>query len=127
MNGTLFFFATAVIAAGQAAGPRMSVPALGYIFDDNAKVIRLVSGVAGAASLDVAVAAGTSLDTAFVHSRARVAIANTKEGTAAIVQWKDDARVVPLATDLGRITLAAFNRKGDTAAISDGSAIEVWS
>jgi DNA-binding beta-propeller fold protein YncE len=124
MTRNLVFFATALIAAGQ---PRMSVPALGYIFDDNAKVIRLVSGVPGAASVDSAIAAGAALDTAFVHSRARVAIANTKEGSAAIVQWTDEARMVPLTTGLGRITLAAFNRKGDTAAISDGSAIEVWS
>src|SRR5438105_1485642 len=69
----------------------------------------------------------TTLDAAFVHSRARVAIANTKDGGVAVLQWSGTQRVTTLGTTLGHVTLAVFSRSGDRAAISDGSTIEAWS
>jgi hypothetical protein len=105
----------------------MSVPALGYVFDDNAKAIRLITGVPGAANLDLPVASATPLESAFIQSHARVAIANAKEGGLVLVQWGDASNVSPLTTALGRATLVAFNSAGDRAAISDGTTVEAWS
>ena len=115
-----------MLALAQPPGPSMSMPSLGYIFDDNSKAIRLISGVPGAASLDSSVATG-SLDSAFVHSRARVAIANAKDGGVTLVRWSGTSQSNVLSSALSRVTLAAFSRSGDWAAISDGTTLEVWS
>jgi len=123
----LLFVTTSVIAAAQPPSPSMSVPLLGYVFDGNAKAIRLISGVPGAASLDDVVPTNISLDSAFVHSRARAAIANTKEGSMALIQWSGTPQVVGLTTSLGRVTQVGFSLSGDRAAITDGASVEVWS
>jgi hypothetical protein len=123
----ILFIATSLLAAAQPPGPTMSVPSLGYLFDDNAKAIRLVSGVPGAASMDAAVAANITLDSAFVNSRGRIAVANTKDGNVAVIQWSGSPQGTTIATSLGRITLAAFSRPGDRVAITDGTGVEVWS
>jgi hypothetical protein len=123
----LLFVTTSVIAAAQPPGPQMSVPLLGYVFDGNAKAIRLISGVPGAASLDDIVSTNASLDSGFVHSRARIAIANTKEGSVVLIQWSGTPQVVALTTSLSRVTQAGFSLAGDSAAITDGAIVEVWS
>jgi hypothetical protein len=122
----ILFVVTSVLAAAQAPGPRLSVPSLGYVFDGNAKTIRLVSGVPGVASLDDAVLAGTAFNSAFVHTRARVAIANTKDSSLALVQWNGAPQITPLATSLDRAVQVAFSRSGNRAAITDGTSVEVW-
>jgi len=116
-----------MLALAQPPGPRISMPSLGYVFDDNSKAIRQISGVPGAASLDSAVAAGTSLDSGFVHSRARIAIANAKDGGVTLVRWTGTPQATALGSALSRVNLAAFSRSGDSAAISDGTTLEVWS
>ena len=121
------FITTAVIASAQSPTPRMSVPNLGYVFDGNSKAIRLISGVPGAAGLDSLVSTGSSLNSAFVHSRSRVAIASTKEGSLVLIQWSATPRVTSLTTSLVGVTQVAFSPAGDQAAITDGSTVEVWS
>jgi hypothetical protein len=123
----LAFAATSMLALAQPPGPRISMPSLGYVFDDNSKAIRQISGVPGAASLDSAVAAGTSLDSGFVHSRARIAIANAKDGGVTLVRWTGTPQATALGSALSRVTLVGFSRSGDSAAISDGTTLEVWS
>jgi hypothetical protein len=123
----LVFAATTMLALAQPPGPSISLPSLGYVYDDNSKAIRQISGVPGAASLDTAVLAGTSLNSAFVHSRAQLAIANAKDGGVALVQWASTPQVTAISSALSQVTLAAFSRSGDGAAISDGTTVEVWS
>jgi hypothetical protein len=119
--------ATSMFALAEPPGASISQPSLGYVFDNNAKAIRQISGVPGAASLDTAVSAGTSLDSAFVQSRARLAIANAKDGGVELLQWAGAPQVIALSSALSRVTLAAFSRSGDWAAISDGTTLELWS
>ena len=116
-----------MLALAQPPAPSMSLPSLGYVFDDNAKAIRMISGVPGAASFDNSVAARTSLDSAFVHSRARLAIANVKDGGVALVRWSGAPQVIAISSTLGHVSQAGFSRSGDRAAITDGSTVEVWS
>jgi len=135
----LLLVATSVLAAAQApalhAQPpalQMTVPMLGYVFDGNSKAIRLISGVPGAASLDSLITTNsTSLDSAFVHSRSRIAIANTKASTKdaslVLIQWSATPQVTNLTTSLAHVTQVAFTLAGDQAALSDGNAVEVWS
>jgi hypothetical protein len=123
----LVFAAATMLALAQPPGPSISLPSLGYVYDDNSKAIRQISGVPGAASLDTAVLAGTSLNSAFVHSRAQLAIANAKDGGVALVQWTSTPQVTAISSALSQVTLAAFSRSGDGAAISDGTTVEMWS
>ena len=116
-----------MLALAQPPGPRMSMPSLGYVFDDNSKAIRQISGVPGVASLDSVVSAGTALDSGFVHSRAHLAIANAKDGGVTLVRWTGAPQVTALSSALSRVTLVGFSRSGDSAAISDGTTLEVWS
>ncbi len=119
---------TAVVAAAAPPIPQISVPSLGYVFDGNSKAIRLISGVPGAASLDNLVSTNaTALDSGFVHSRARVAIANTKEGSVVLVQWSATPQITQLTSSLARVSQVAFSLAGDRAAITDGTTVEVWS
>ena len=119
--------ATSILALAEPPGPSISQPSLGYVFDDNAKAVRQISGVPGAASMDRAVAAGTSLDSAFVHSRARLAIANAKGGGVQVLQWAGAPQAIAISSALSHVTMAAFSRSGDWAAISDGTSVETWS
>jgi hypothetical protein len=123
----LVFAATTMLALAQPPSPSISLPSLGYVYDDNSKAIRQISGVPGAASLDTTVPSGTSLNSAFVHSRAQLAIANAKDGGVALVQWTGTPQVTAISSALSHVTLAAFSRSGDGAAISDGTTVEVWS
>lgn len=116
-----------LLAAAQSNGPRIFGPVLGYAFDDGSKSLRAITGVPGAAALDGAIAFPISLDSAFAHSRARVAVANTKDGGVALLRWSDAPQVLPLSTSLARVTVAAFDAAGARVTISDGAAVEVWS
>jgi hypothetical protein len=123
LAGTLRVAGT--LRAADAAGPRMSSPVLGYVFDDSAEAIRAISGVPGAASLGATVSLPSALVSAFVHSSGTDAVALTKEGTVAYVSWNGNARLVALETALASLTQAAFSGSGRIA-ISDGFTIEVW-
>lgn len=118
---------TSVLALAQPPGPSISQPSLGYVFDNTTKSIRQISGVPGAASLDTSLPAGASLNSAFVHSRARVAVANSKDGGVVVLQWSGAPQAIAIASALSQVTLGSFSRSGGWAAISDGTTVEVWS
>lgn len=126
MTRLLLFVTAALIVRAQPPSASLSVPVLGYVFDNSAKAIRSVSGVPGAANLGDVVPLNASLDSAFVNSWRQIAIANTKQGTVALVQWAGAPQTAILATSLGRVTEVAFSRSGDRAALSDGTTVEVW-
>jgi hypothetical protein len=67
------------------------------------------------------------LNAAFVNSRAQLAIANTKDGGVTLLQWTGTPQAIAISSALSHVTLAAFSRSGDGAAISDGTTVEVWS
>lgn len=127
----LAILAVPLAAFGQTLAPpltaRISAPALGYVFDDSAKAIRLISGVPGAAELSASVPFTDALDSVFIHSRARIGIANTKEGHVALVEWTGTPRMTPLASGLTRVSQASISRSARWIAITDGAAVELWS
>ncbi len=105
----------------------MSIPSLGYLFDDNAKAIRLVSGIPGAAQLDLPVSIDGALVNATISSRGRVAIATLKSGDLALVDWNGAPRLVNLESGLGPVRGVSITRSGASVAITDGVNVEVWS
>jgi hypothetical protein len=119
MAGTLW--------AAEPAGPSISAPILGYMFDGTAKAIRAISGIPGAASLGEPVIFSSGLSDAWVHSGARVAVAITKSGALALLSWGADARTSELDSVLRTPTDVSFSRSGAFAAVSDGATVEIWS
>jgi hypothetical protein len=115
----LCLVAASILAYAEPPNARLSVPVMSYAFDSNAKAFRSIIGVAGVAALDGTIPVDASIDSAFVHSRARVALANTKEGTVALIQWSGSPRTVSIGTALKRITQVAFSPSRDRAAITD--------
>jgi hypothetical protein len=52
---------------------------------------------------------------------------NTKDGSVVLIQWSATPQITTLTTSLLRVTQVAFSLAGDQAAITDGTAVEVWS
>ncbi len=127
MIRTLLFAAFPLLVAAETPGPHLSVPVLGYIFDATGSSIRQVTGVPGAVTLDQAVAAGSALQAAWIDSDARVAVVVTKAGAAAAANWRETAKLTALDSSLGTLKAVAIGAAGDRAALTDGTAVEVWS
>jgi hypothetical protein len=84
--------------------------------------------VPGAAGLEAAIDFGSAIDSAFVQSKARLAIANAKDGGIVLLRWDGSPRLTTLSSSLTKITTAGFSRSGDNALISDGQGgVENWS
>jgi hypothetical protein len=114
------------LRAADLSGPRISSPVLGYAFDDSTQAIRTISGVPGAAAWGPIIDVPDTLLNAWVHSQARLAVGLGKAGSVVAVSWKQGVHSATLATSLGTLQQAAFSRSGAYVALSDGSAIEVW-
>lgn len=114
------------LRAADLTGPRISSPVLGYAFDNSTHAIRTISGVPGAASWGPAIEVPDTLTSAWVHSRAQVAVGIGKANSVVAVSFKDSVRSAKLDTTLGALQQAAFSRSGAFVALSDGTAIEVW-
>ena len=78
------------IAAAQQA--RITSPMLGYLFDEEGRGIRSISGIPGEAALEGALPAGFSIEQAFVSPSRAAAVARSKEdSTAVVVRWNAGA------------------------------------
>jgi hypothetical protein len=106
----------------------MAPPALGTFFDPSAGIVRILSGVPGAAAADRAVAFDESFSDAFVNSRRRLAVAMVKSNRIAVLRWSvAGAASVVLDSPLTSLTDVAFSGESVSAAITDGSRVQVWS
>jgi hypothetical protein len=106
----------------------MGPPALGTFFDPSAGTVRILFGVPGAAAADRAVAFDESFSDAFVDSRRRLALARSKSNRIAVLRWGfAGAEAVVLDSPLTRLTDVAFSDESASAAITDGSRVQVWS
>ncbi|BDC51893.1 hypothetical protein F183_A42080 [Bryobacterales bacterium F-183] len=97
---------------------RFEVPRLGYVYDAEAKAVRAVSGVPGAAVLEGTVSQG-SLDRAWVSSLG-FAVAQAKQGgSARLLNFETGTDTV-----LGDVQSAALS--GRFAAVANRSSLEIW-
>ncbi|MEO8098130.1 MAG: hypothetical protein ABI811_10545 [Acidobacteriota bacterium] len=118
----LVLLAAAPLMAADALS--MTPPVLGYSFDESAQAIRLIAGIPGASSLGAAEIPG--LQTAWVNSSRKVAIAITKDAHIAVASWGGAPQVTLLDTSLITARQVAFSASGAQAVLSDGDAAEVW-
>lgn len=128
---TLIATAVLTVASGavyaQPAGPQLSAPELGFIYDASAQNIRKISGVPGAASLDGAVALDVTFTSAWVHSASQTAVGIAKSGEITGAGWSGEAPVAAaLESNLDGLTLASFSRSGGFVVLSDGESVELW-
>lgn len=98
---------------------RFEVPRLGYVYDAEAKAVRAVSGVPGAAVLEGNASEGASVDRAWISSLG-FAVAQAKLGGGANLVNFATGRTSPL----GDVSAAAVS--GRYAAFATGSSIEIW-
>jgi hypothetical protein len=82
--------------------------------------------VPGAATWGLTIDVPDTLLNAWISSQACVALGLGKTGGVTAVSWKQGTHSAKLATSLGALKLVAFSRSGAYAALTDGSAIEVW-
>ncbi len=115
----ILFFALAFAATAQV---RFEVPKLGYVLDHEAKALRLVTGVAGAATMESSVETGAAIERAWISPRG-----------FALTQGKQDAgiRYLDWARNLQRDVMenaeaAAISANGRYFAVLGGGAVEIW-
>jgi hypothetical protein len=106
----------------------MSGPLLGHVFDRNARAIRAVSGVPGAAGVEAAVALDQSFSVAFVHPTLPVAIGTGKSGGVYTAAWSEaDQRIqVRVATKYGAPSEVVFAAAIDCALLISEAGVELW-
>ncbi|HYP04929.1 MAG TPA: hypothetical protein VER03_01735, partial [Bryobacteraceae bacterium] len=78
--------AVAAVAADPAA--RLSSPLLGYVFDANAKAVRPITGIPGAASLEAPVPSASKLQIGFVSPNRQWLLAVLLEGGAGLLNLR---------------------------------------
>jgi len=119
-----------VPALAMAQSGQWSSPTLGYLFDSDAKAIRILAGVPGAASLEGPVALPFKLDSAAVAPGRKYAIAeNGDSDTLLMVTWADGKPSSRALDGSARsAALISFNTTGDIAAIysRESNSVQTW-
>jgi len=112
------------LALSLGAQVRFDAPVLGYVHDPEAKAIRQLGGVAGAASFESTVDAGVTVERAWI-SRLGYALLQTKQdsGEARLLDWKRGNSL-----NMGDLQEAAISHSGRYFALLRGgdSSVEVW-
>lgn len=122
----IFLLSPALMLA-QAGG--WSSPRLGYFFDRDAKAIRVLAGVPGAAGAETTVALGSKLEGAWVSPGRSYAVAAVRDSSEALLIVLAAA---PSSSDLkGSIppTFAGFSPSGSAAVLynKESGKLQVWS
>lgn len=101
-------------------------PKIGYIYDAEAAVIRVISGVSGAAAVDETVATGSKLAFAAVAPGARYAIVRLRDDGGLSVLQFESRSITALEGATGTSDLVAFSADAGAAAIWTGERIQIW-
>jgi hypothetical protein len=113
------------LALSLGAQVRFDAPTLGYVHDPEAKAIRQLGGVAGAASFEATVDAGVTVERAWI-SRLGFALVQTKQeaGEAKLLDWKRGSSL-----NVGDLQEAAISHSGRFFALLRGTnstSVEIW-
>jgi hypothetical protein len=125
MKRTLWLLAMPALALAQIAPVQLTTPALGYVFDANARALRVLEGVPGAALVGHEVSVGIRLDEIQVAPNRRYALgAVAGEDRLYLIKLSGPAGVAH-RTGLAAGSLA-FSPRGETLAIAAQERVEVW-
>ena len=119
-------FATVIATTAQ---PRMSAPVVGYVFDGNARTIRAVVGVPGAAAAGDQLSLDSSLSNAFLHPSQPIAVGIGKDGGVFALSWRTIGRPqqTAIATQFGTPDRIVFASSADRALLVSAAGVELWS
>lgn len=117
-------------AIGLAQSGHWSAPVLGYVYDPDAKALRVLGGVPGAAGLETTLPSASKLESAAVSPARTFALAAIgEEGHLSILRISADAvTAVSLEGSLQPADLIAFNAGGDKALVYSKQALrgQLW-
>ncbi|MBI1897272.1 MAG: hypothetical protein HYS04_12235 [Acidobacteria bacterium] len=115
-------------STGLAQSGKWSAPELGHIFDPEARTIRIISGVAGAAGIDETLAVPRKLAGAAIAPHRNFALGfNHEDGRLLIIRWTaDGVTAEPLEGAPASFEAAVFNAEGSAAAVSTGESVQIW-
>ena len=111
-----------VLAFAATAQVRFDVPSLGYVHDQEAKSLRLVTGVPGAAALEKSMDAGSAIERAWISPRG---FALTQGKLESAVRYFDWTRGVNLAV-MDSAETVAISANGRYFAVLGGGSVEIW-
>lgn len=80
-------FLTTLACCIAGAQVRFDAPRLGYVYDSEAKAIRQIGGVAGAAAFDGSVDAGGSVERAWIGGRGYAVVQGKQDSVSRWVDW----------------------------------------
>ncbi len=110
------------LASSIGAQVRFDVPKLGYVYDSEAKSIRQIGGVPGAAAFDaVRIDAGGSVERAWISSQGYAVVQGKQDSGSRLVDWTRGA-----SAQLADIETAAVSNSGRYFATAQAGAVEVW-
>jgi hypothetical protein len=110
------------LAAGLGAQVRFDVPRLGYVHDPEAKAIRLVSGVAGAAAFEGSVDAGGAVERAWISPSGYALTQGKLDSAVRYIDWSRGVK-----QDLAdAVETAAISPNGRYFALLGGTGVEIW-
>jgi len=107
-----------------------TTPHLGYFFDRDAKVIRVLSGVPGAAGADESLALASKLDAAWTSPSGFYALATLRDTSALqVVAWPHGSTNISSLEQAIQPTLVAFSPSGSAVVLwnHDTAKLQVWS
>lgn len=125
MKRYLWILALATAGVAQQAAVELTTPTLGYIFDEQARTLRAIEGVPGAAAIGNPLHLGAGLDFIAVAPSRSYAFGYENGGDALVVVRLDGNAGARRSSTLPRAR-AWFSASGEVAAFDLGERAEVW-
>lgn len=125
MKRYLWILALAVTAAAQEVAVELTTPTLGYIYDEQAKTLRAIEGVPGAASIGSPMHLGAGLDFVTVAPSRRYAFGYENGSESLLLLRLEGNAGVARASSLPRAR-AWFSPSGEVAVFDLGERVEMW-
>jgi len=125
MKRYLWILALAIGAVAQQAAVEVGTPTIGYIYDEQAKSLRAIEGVPGAAAIGEPMHLGAGLDFIAVSPSRNYALGyENGSGSLWLVRLEGSSGAVK-GSGLPRAR-AWFSASGETAVFDLGERVEVW-
>ncbi len=125
MKRYLWILALATAAVAQEAAVELATPTLGYIFDEQARALRAIEGVPGAAAIGGPMHLGAGLDYVAVSPSRNYAFGYESGAESMLLLRLDGITGASTISTLPRAR-AWFSASGEVAAFDLGDRVETW-
>lgn len=111
----------AILSLSLGAQVRFDVPRLGYVYDPEAKAIRQVSGVPGAAAFENSIDGGGAIERAWISQRGFAVVQGKLDSGTRLLDWSRGS-----SQSLIDVETAGISNSGRFAALAKAGTVEVW-